>query len=61
MTGDRPSWRKPARSHVNGNCVEAASGDGTVTVRDTADRGGPVLRFSAAAWAAFITRRKDAC
>jgi len=42
-------WRKPGRS-AGSNCVEVASG---VAVRDTKDREGPVLTFSAAAWRAF--------
>jgi hypothetical protein len=42
-------WRKASQSE-SGNCVEVASG---VAVRDTQDREGPVLTFSAAAWRAF--------
>jgi hypothetical protein len=42
-------WRKSSLSN-SGNCVEVASG---VAVRDTQDREGPVLTFSAAAWQAF--------
>jgi hypothetical protein len=49
-------WRKPGRSVGNGACVEAADGTGTVLVRDTADRGGAVLAFTAGAWAAFTAR-----
>ena len=44
-------WRTPAASMADGNCVEVASG---VAVRDTKDREGPVLKFSAAAWRAFL-------
>ena len=47
-------WRKSSYSGSNGGeCVEVAAAD-AVLVRDTADRGGPVLSFSAEAWRAFI-------
>jgi Domain of unknown function (DUF397) len=47
-------WRKSTYSSANGgDCIETASGDGLVLVRDTADRGGAVLGFSAEVWAAF--------
>ena len=47
-------WRKA--SHSNGtNCAEAASCRHGVAVRDTADRGGPVLVFGAEAWRAFLS------
>jgi hypothetical protein len=48
------NWRKSTYSSANGGqCVETASGDGVVLVRDTANRDGAVLGFSAGAWAAF--------
>ncbi len=47
------NWRKSSYSRDNGGeCVEVAT-SGTVLVRDTADRGGPVLTFTAEAWRAF--------
>jgi hypothetical protein len=39
-------WRKSSRSGTNG-CVEVA-------VRDSKDRNGPVLRFNAHEWEAFL-------
>jgi hypothetical protein len=52
-------WRKSSYSGANGGqCVEVASGDG-VMVRDTTDRDGMTLAFSAWAWAAFITRLRS--
>ncbi len=47
------NWRKSTYSGQSGNCAEAASGGGAVLVRDTQDRGGPVLVVGAAAWARF--------
>ena len=46
-------WRKSSYSGDNGGeCVEVATA-GAVLVRDTADRRGPVLTFTAEAWLAF--------
>jgi uncharacterized protein DUF397 len=48
------NWRKSSYSDANGgNCVETASGNGTVLVRDTIDRDGGTLAFTAGAWRAF--------
>ncbi len=47
-------WRKSTYSDGNGgSCVEAADSDGLVLVRDTTNRDGGTLAFSAAAWAEF--------
>jgi hypothetical protein len=46
-------WRKASRSIGNGACVEAGNSLAGVLVRDTTDRGGPELAFTAGAWAAF--------
>jgi Domain of unknown function (DUF397) len=47
------NWRKSSYSGSNGGeCVEI-SATGAVLVRDTADRNGPVLMFTADAWRAF--------
>ena len=47
------NWRKSSYSGSNGGeCVEVATA-GAVLVRDTTDRGGPVLTFTADAWRAF--------
>ena len=58
---DIMNWRKSSHSGGNGaECVESASVPGTVLVRDTKDNGtGPVLAFSAGAWAAFTATVKD--
>jgi hypothetical protein len=47
-------WRKATKSGQNGSCVEVLMlADDSVKVRDTKDRQGPVLSFTAAEWAAF--------
>jgi uncharacterized protein DUF397 len=52
-----PEWRTGARSGQNGACVEVACNlPGVVAVRDSKDRGGPVLTFGPAAWGAFANR-----
>lgn len=47
-------WRKSTYSSANGgDCVETASTDGVILVRDTTNRAGAVLTLTAGAWAAF--------
>ena len=48
-------WRKASYSNGSGDCVEAGTVTGGVAVRDTKNRKGTVLAFSADAWAAFTT------
>ena len=55
----RAAWHKSSRSSGNGNCVEVAVVDDAVAVRDTKDRSGPVLVFTAAEWSAFVSGAKD--
>ncbi len=48
-------WRKANASTMNGNCVEVARmPEGGVAVRDSKDPEGPMLRFTAGEWAAFV-------
>ena len=47
------TWRKSSFS-MSGNCVEVATSDQAIGVRDTKDRGGPVLVFGAGEWNAFL-------
>jgi Domain of unknown function (DUF397) len=53
-------WRTSSHSGSNGGgCLEAASHDSHVLIRDTRDRTGPVLRLSAAAWRRFTGQVKS--
>ncbi len=54
------NWRKSNRSGGGDNCVEVGfAANGTVGVRDTKDRTGPVLTFTATEWAAFTDGVRD--
>lgn len=50
-------WIKSTYS-AQGNCIEVADQDGRVLVRDTQDRTGPALAFSAASWRRFADQVK---
>ena len=58
MDLSRAEWRKSTQSGSDG-CVEVAFIDGGVAVRDSKDRGGPVLMFDANQWASFLSRVRD--
>jgi Domain of unknown function (DUF397) len=48
------AWRKSTFSDANGGgCIEVAT-NGVVLVRDTTDREGGTLNFSAEAWTEFV-------
>jgi hypothetical protein len=46
-------WRRSSACHPV-DCVEVAITPGRVLVRDSKDRLGPVLEFSAGAWRGFL-------
>ena len=55
------NWRKSTYSDGNGgSCIETASGDGVILVRDTTNRDGGMLGFTAEAWQAFADSLKQA-
>lgn len=49
-------WRTSSRSGQTGQCVEVARTKTGVVVRDSKDRGGPVLRFDRGELAALFAR-----
>ena len=55
------AWHKSTRSQTS-NCVEVAelrAGPAAVALRDSKDRGGPVLLFNRAGWLGFIAGAKN--
>jgi Domain of unknown function (DUF397) len=51
---DGLNWRKASYSGSGGgNCLEVASSDHVVLVRDTTNRSGGTLAFSVEAWGRF--------
>ncbi|WP_037911179.1 DUF397 domain-containing protein [Actinacidiphila yeochonensis] len=59
MTTDSPRWFTSSYSDNGGQCVEVAANlaptQGVVPVRDSKDRSGPSLAFTAEAWTAFVS------
>ena len=56
---DNPEYRKSSYSSAQGNCVEVATlPDGTHLVRDTKNRDGGTLQFTAEEWRAFTDEIK---
>jgi Domain of unknown function (DUF397) len=54
------NWRKSTHSGGNGgDCVEVAQLPHGTVVRDSKDQTGPVLRFAAGEWQAFLSAVKD--
>jgi Domain of unknown function (DUF397) len=52
-------WRKARRSANNGACVEVAPASGQIFVRDSKDQDGPMMRYSAGTWNAFLGDVKE--
>ncbi|HEY6278312.1 MAG TPA: DUF397 domain-containing protein [Streptosporangiaceae bacterium] len=57
--GPELAWRKAQSSANNGACVELASIDGMIAIRDSKNLEGPILRCGAVAWRAFLLGAKD--
>lgn len=49
-------WRKSSRSTGRPNCVEVAGAGGAVAARDSKDRDGDMLVFSAQQWRNFLIK-----
>lgn len=49
-------WRKSSASADAGNCVEIASADSSVLVRDSYDQSGTMLEFTSTQWRSFMRR-----
>jgi len=59
-TVDNADWRKSSYSGTSGgDCVEVGGAARAVVVRDTKDRDGRALAFSADAWASFTASLKQ--
>ena len=54
MVRDDGNWRKASYSNGSGDCVEVADMARLVLVRDTTDRDGGTLTFTADSWRAFL-------
>lgn len=52
-TPPSPVWKKSSLSNANG-CVEVLVEHRQISVRDSKDKLGPVLRFTPVEWAAFL-------
>jgi hypothetical protein len=53
-------WRKATYSSSNGgNCIEVATADHAVAVRDSKDPDGPRLAFRRQTWKAFTAEVKN--
>ena len=54
MLSTQAQWHKSSRSSASGNCVEVRRRNDIVEVRDSRNRQGPVLSFTADAWRSFV-------
>ncbi|SCL41171.1 protein of unknown function [Micromonospora pallida] len=52
------AWRTSTRSQLS-NCVEVAPLPAAVALRDSKDRGGPVLLFRREQWRNFLTGARN--
>jgi hypothetical protein len=52
-------WRKSTASMGAGECVEVATSDSSVLVRDSRLRSGPVLQLTSIQWCGLLRRIRD--
>ena len=57
LTGAK--WRTSSRTSQGSECVEVASAERMIAVRDSKDPDGPNLAFAARDWAKFMTATKS--
>jgi Domain of unknown function (DUF397) len=55
---NEPTWRVATYTGGNGNCVEVGDANRAILVRDTKDRDGGTLTFSADVWRKFTAAIK---
>ena len=55
---EKVPWRKASRSVGNGACIEIASLEGVIAVRDSKVLDSPVIRYSTHAWQSFLSDLK---
>lgn len=53
------SWRQSNASADGGNCVEIASEEQFVLVRDSRNPSGTILEFPPSQWTSFLRRVRD--
>ena len=53
------SWRKSSWSAGDGDCIEVAVGDCGIMIRDSKDRCGPTLKFTADSWVSLLEALKS--
>jgi hypothetical protein len=51
-----PAWRKSSHSSDAANCVEVASTEASVLVRDSHDRKGPAIQATPTQWYLLLGR-----
>jgi hypothetical protein len=57
MDNSHLTWRKSTHSGGNGgDCIEVATADTQVAVRDSKDPNGPNLAFATPVWQSFVQR-----
>jgi hypothetical protein len=48
------AWLKAHSSTANGQCIEIASADGNIAIRDSKDPEGPILVYTTSEFRAFL-------